>query len=1292
MWPWLVLLVLLANGGALRAQTTNGLWGYWSFDNGTATDLSGNSHHGTTNGGIRSVPGRVGSGFEFNGTNTFIDLGNQPRFINVTISAWIQIGTNSATSEIVDHRAGYEPMSLYLSDAGGLHFKASYHDSPSLNFVYRETHVTNTNTPLPGKFYHLAMTYDGSRLRLYEGGQLVAESLTETAGGYNSTLPLNLPLLIGAQTPGQYHFKGVIDEVRIYSRALSNSEIRSLLGPVITNQPHHTFVLAGSTPTLSVQAVSETPLSYRWRFHGTNLSDTTVYSGAFTSELVISNVQPAQVGFYSVLVSNIAASVSSSNAFLTISVPGIDDDGDGLSNTDELRLGTNPFSPDSDGDTLTDHAELFIYGTNPLSTDTDGDGMTDEWEIANGLNPLVDDAGDDLDLDRVSNLQEYQNRGLGYRPARADSLGDGRNDYERLYGTQTNRFYYDRTDRLVGADYNRGSNGFAIGYVYDGNGNLLRQKNLARDANHNGLPDLWEFLHGLTNNASTYADSDGDGWTDYQEWKADTSPTNFTSRPGLLDNPGLNIASLTLPFTPSNFVVGVGQLDGSGAEEIVIGADGNPGTNTNFLLVLTQGLTSWSTQRVDVGSFGITSVSIGQVTNRSGVAIYVGLRSFGGTGRISEFLNVGGVWQSNAVVNSTNGSAFVLGCRDARLLGRLASTNAPEGALLGFQWIGTNWVTSVLDASESHRGLGRMETIGTNALGTMRLLDNGGVMFSRVALQNLLPTNAVYRPVTGKWYFPTPSAITWLSAQAYARSFGGNLVTIESGEEDAWVRASYQGSLWNGLNCDPTNDPIIRANWKWISGSLSQYRNWAGNQPNGLNEYYNFLDPGGTWNNTDATDTAIGIVEVREDSLKQILPEPSAATRLLSPGWSLASGILRTGPSNAASVLYSFIDDKNTNRAVNLGDEFVTSEYFVSGTNVSLLTLARQPVASFSSVQSYGLASVNFLNQSNEVFFTGEPDGQVFAWTATGSTNPLQRQLFSAQYAGKGWHALAAVKTFASGEGLAGLLVDPVTPNRCDVIFWPPQTQLPQAASFPQTAPLARVLPTPSSGGNLANVRVRIWDAEGNASLPLLQFSPNTTNWFDVTNILTVDGAAYSLATRVSALPGGSEHTLVWNAGAAFPSGVTNIFLRTRAKDISLLGDWSEPMPYQLTLTLDSDGDGLPDDWEIGAFGNITAQNGDGDADGDGFKNSYEYLAGTNPNDPTSSLRITLVQPVQAGLRLDWMSGTSGVQVLQSQLGLGTNWFNLFSKTGGLGGTQTFTVTNLPPTGYLEVFRIKFDR
>lgn len=68
-----------------------------------------------------------------------------------------------------------------------------------------------------------------------------------------------------------------------------------------------------------------------------------------------------------------------------------------------------PFgTQDSDGDGLTDAEELAL-GTNPFNPDTDGDGMPDGWEVHYGLNPLIDDANDDEDGDGVNNLQEYLN-------------------------------------------------------------------------------------------------------------------------------------------------------------------------------------------------------------------------------------------------------------------------------------------------------------------------------------------------------------------------------------------------------------------------------------------------------------------------------------------------------------------------------------------------------------------------------------------------------------------------------------------------------------------------------------------------------------------------------------------------------------------------------------------------------------------------------------------------------------------------------------------------------------------
>jgi hypothetical protein len=306
-------------------------------------------------------------------------------------------------------------------------------------------------------------------------------------------------------------------------------------------------------------------------------------------------------------------------------------------------------------------------------------------------------------------------------------------------------------------------------------------------------------------------------------------------------------------------------------------------------------------------------------------------------------------------------------------------------------------------------------------------------------------------------------------------------------------------------------------------------------------------------------------------STSLLLPEPPATNRYLWRGQSLTSGFSRPGQTNGNSVFYVFGDDVNGDGQLDAGDDFVVAEYMLLNTNATLTTLSRQHIASLSVAQSYGLASVNLVNSSNKVFFTGEPDGQVFAWTATGPTNPLNRQLFSAQYVGKSWQALAGVKTLEPGEGLVGLSVDPTNQNTCGVIFWPSQPQLPQLASLPNTAPAALVLPSINTLGSLAVVTVRLWDAEGNASTPFLQYQfTAATNWLDAT-LTALDGAPYSTNSRVAALPSGTNHTLAWNAMADLGAGVvTNVLLRVRARDFMLVGDWSLPTPFQIDTTSSS--------------------------------------------------------------------------------------------------------------------------
>lgn len=68
-------------------------------------------------------------------------------------------------------------------------------------------------------------------------------------------------------------------------------------------------------------------------------------------------------------------------------LPVVDTDKDGLPDSQEGRLGTNPLKMDSDGDTLSDFDEANVYGTDPLKVDTDGDSFSDGSEVSKGYNP-----------------------------------------------------------------------------------------------------------------------------------------------------------------------------------------------------------------------------------------------------------------------------------------------------------------------------------------------------------------------------------------------------------------------------------------------------------------------------------------------------------------------------------------------------------------------------------------------------------------------------------------------------------------------------------------------------------------------------------------------------------------------------------------------------------------------------------------------------------------------------------------------------------------------------------------
>jgi len=112
-----------------------------------------------------------------------------------------------------------------------------------------------------------------------------------------------------------------------------------------------------------------------------------------------------------------------------------DYDGDRLYNSIESQLGTDPWNPDSDFDTLEDGDEVLVYHTNPLKWDHDGDGLSDGSEVhIHHTDPLDDD--DDGDGMPDGWEVDYDFNPLYYFDGKLDADGDGlRNRDEYDHGT-----------------------------------------------------------------------------------------------------------------------------------------------------------------------------------------------------------------------------------------------------------------------------------------------------------------------------------------------------------------------------------------------------------------------------------------------------------------------------------------------------------------------------------------------------------------------------------------------------------------------------------------------------------------------------------------------------------------------------------------------------------------------------------------------------------------------------------------------------------------------------------------
>ena len=240
------ILAIYRQGGfnALPKQMdsvpTRGLIAHYPF-NGNATDLSGNAYHGTVTGAEPAVDrfDNAGQCYRFDGVDDFISIGNlndtRLSLNEITYSCFIFARSRSS-----------EPWSRIISKPGmpngyALGWNQDNNNMLQMFLVYDATptrtpydQVGIDNSALIGKWIHIATTYSvmSRELKMYINGTLAASK-----SGCNSMLgPAGDTLFVGG-IRGVYDgngvwrtqaFPGSIDDLRIYDRVLSESEIKSL--------------------------------------------------------------------------------------------------------------------------------------------------------------------------------------------------------------------------------------------------------------------------------------------------------------------------------------------------------------------------------------------------------------------------------------------------------------------------------------------------------------------------------------------------------------------------------------------------------------------------------------------------------------------------------------------------------------------------------------------------------------------------------------------------------------------------------------------------------------------------------------------------------------------------------------------------------------------------------------------------------------------------------------------------------------------------------------------------------
>lgn len=204
---------------------------------------------------------------------------------------------------LIDALAIVDPLRI-APDAG---FSAAGGMGGPFTVVSQNLTVTNGGT----NALHWTVTKSGTWLDISTtGGTLIP--------GGSTTVAVNLNLMASNLTVGTYYGSLWFTNLDTQLSFERDYSLAVLSPPGIIAQPTDDAVLDGDTATFTIQATGSVPLYYQWKRDGTNLADGGDFTGTTTTNLTVSNVSAADVGTYSVVITNLGGAVTSSNAVLSI--------------------------------------------------------------------------------------------------------------------------------------------------------------------------------------------------------------------------------------------------------------------------------------------------------------------------------------------------------------------------------------------------------------------------------------------------------------------------------------------------------------------------------------------------------------------------------------------------------------------------------------------------------------------------------------------------------------------------------------------------------------------------------------------------------------------------------------------------------------------------------------------------------------------------------------------------------------------------------------------------------------